>query len=138
MIKDSTTPIRILNNEQEYSINDFKRDLRKELGDGLTNTEEGSVDKELYLNIVYITCFFLATNKSLLDIAEYFNSKIPNKSLKKKSFSDMGLLEEIKRQQQDNIEILRATLLKQSIKYLDSGMTIEKAKQAIEQDVGIF
>ncbi|KJR42855.1 hypothetical protein MCHI_001229 [Candidatus Magnetoovum chiemensis] len=93
-------------------------------------------DVDFYSEFIYITFFWLATNRSLPSLIVFFKKLIPEDFPVKETLTDLTFLKEMQKET-EKIDMLRAILTKLSIDTLDSGLNHKEASKTIINLTGI-
>jgi len=108
------TPKDVKNGKVEYSLSQFREDLKKEIS---AQHEVGGGDAELLFRLVYDVCYWLATESTLENLIEFYGG----------SMMDIKMLEIIAEQNQDKIEMLKAVIKRNYDSGIDAGLTQAEA-----------
>ena len=108
------TPKDILDGKVEYSLGQFREDLKKEIS---AQHETGGGDAELQFRLVYDVCYWLATESTLENLITFYGG----------SMMDMNMLEIIAEQNQEKIEMLKAIIKHNYAAGVDAGLTQAEA-----------
>ena len=108
------TPIDVLKGKVEYTLGKFRDDLREEVAERYTS-ETG--DPELVFNLVYDTCYWLATDSTLGNLVDFYGGSV----------ADINLLEVIAEDNKENVEMLKAIIKRRYSNAVDAGLTQAEA-----------
>lgn len=130
------TPIQVLAKEVEYDIDEYKKDLRREVSTTLStfNMDEATVN--FYCDFVFILFYWMATNQSILTYKTLLEERIPDTSPIKSTMTDIEFLVSLQKDNEELIDMLRTILANLSMDYLARGMDIDEAKKALYERVG--
>ena len=113
-MKWAFTPKDVQNGNVEYSLGQFREDLKKEI---TAQHGDGGGDAELLFRLVYDVCYWLATESTLDDLITFYGG----------SMMDMNMLEIIAEQNQEKIEMLKAIIKRNYAAGVDAGLTQAEA-----------
>jgi len=116
------TPDDVLKGKAEYSLGRFRDDLRNEVRAQLGAAGEEHVTALFHL--IYDTCYWLATEGSLDDLPGFYGG----------TSTDLTLLRVIERQNQDNIEMLKAIIKRRYVGAVDAGLTQAEALSLLMEE----
>ena len=108
------TPKDVENGKAEYSLSQFRDDLKKEIA---AQHEVGGGDAELLFRLVYDVCYWLATESTLENLIAFYGG----------SMMDIKMLEIIAEQNKDNVEMLKAVIKRNYDSGLNAGLTQAEA-----------
>lgn len=108
------TPKDVENGKVEYSLSQFREDLKKEI---TAQYEVGGGDADPLFRLVYDVCYWLATESTLENLITFYGG----------SMMDINMLEIIAEQNMDNIEMLNAIIKHNYVAGIDAGLTQAEA-----------
>ena len=129
------TPEDVRSGKANYSVLEFKEDLIKEIHATLEELRGDEQAKKFYSFLTVMLCTSLAFGKSIdsfvISVKKYF----PSKELQKYLTGDRELLEEIKENNKENIEMLRAVIHKRIEDDADKGVSKDNIVKTITTEL---
>ncbi|MBM4147085.1 MAG: hypothetical protein FJ240_12585 [Nitrospira sp.] len=132
------TPEDIRSGKADYSVLEFKEDLLDEIHVNLEEFRGNEETKKFYSFLTVMLCTSLAFGKSIdsfvISVKKYF----PSKELQKFLSGDRELLEEIKENNKENIEMLRAVIHRRIEDDVDKGVPKDNIAKTITTELLTF
>ena len=132
------TPEDVESGKADYSVLEFKEDLLEEVHANLKEIRGDEQTKKFYSFLTVMLCTTLAFGKSIdsfvISVKKYF----PSKELQKFLTGDRELLEEIKENNKENIEMLRAVIHRRMEDDVDKGVSKDNIVKTITTELLTF
>ena len=132
------TPEDVKSGKADYSVLEFKDNLLEEIHATLEEFRGDEQAKKFYSFLTVMLCTSLAFGKSIdsfvISVKKYF----PSKELQKFLTGDSELLEEIKENNKENIEMLRAVIYKRIEDDVDKGVSKDNIVKTITSELLTF
>ncbi|MBF0343400.1 MAG: hypothetical protein HQL06_04130 [Nitrospirae bacterium] len=132
------TPYQVLSGEVLYSIEDYKNDLRTEVKNTLANFNMDEDTMNFYCDFVYLLFCWRATNQPIHTYKAFLQEQIPESSPVKENLTNDEFLYNLELDNAEFIEMLRVIITNISLKYIQTGQTIEEASRAVHHEIGFF
>jgi hypothetical protein len=121
----------------DYTVAEFREDLLKETQSNIADLYGDDITKGFYSIMTIILCTSLAFGKSIdsiiASIKEYFPNEVVQKLLTNKD-----LLEEIKEDNKENIEMLRVVIHRRMKDDVDKGLSPRRIAKTITAELMDF
>jgi hypothetical protein len=104
------TPEDVRSGKVDYSVLEFKEELLEETHANLEEFKGDELTRQFYSIITIMLCATLAFGKSIDSFITSVNKYFPSKELQKLLTGNRKLLEEIRENNKENIEMLRAVI----------------------------
>ncbi|UJS26328.1 hypothetical protein [Thiothrix winogradskyi] len=108
------TPEQVVKAEVDYTLENFRHDLRQEVEQNLPGTDDGAIDR--VFRLLYDLCYWLATGKDYQEFEDSIDSP-----------STKMFLQSAKVHQQANVEMLGAILQRSIMDGVEAGMSVDDA-----------
>jgi hypothetical protein len=128
-------PEDVRSGKADYSVLEFKDDLIKEIHATLEEFRGDEQTKKFYSFLTVMLCTTLAFGKSVDSFVTSVKKYFPSKELQKYLTGDRELLEEIKENNKENIEMLRALIHKRIKDDVDKGVSKDKIVKTITTEL---
>ncbi|MBF0517608.1 MAG: hypothetical protein HQK97_10940 [Nitrospirae bacterium] len=129
-------PLAVLTGEVQYSIADYKKDLREEVLTTLANFSMDDYTTNFYVDYIYTLFYWLATNQTVLTYSKFIEARLPDDLELKKTLTSTEFLYSLEIDNVNFIDMLRAVLTTLSLGFLKDGQSIDEARTALQNEVG--
>jgi hypothetical protein len=128
----------VLFGEAEMEIAAYKEVLAAEVRETLGNFNLDDTMLKFYGDFVYLLFYWVATHRELNRFADLVYKKIPDEFPLKENLTNMSFLEDMTRQNDDLVDMLRAILARMSLKLLENGKTQEEVSIEVQNAAGVY
>jgi hypothetical protein len=132
------TPEDVESGKADYSVLEFKENLLEEIHATLEEFRGDEQTKKFYSFLTVMLCTSLAFGKSIDSFVSSVKKYFPSKELQKFLTGDRELLEEIKENNKENIEMLRAVIHRRMEDDVDKGVSKDNIVKTITTELLTF
>jgi len=129
------TPQDVRHGRADYSVSEFKEDLFKEIHQNLEEIQGDEHIKKLYPFLTIMLCTTLAFGKSIDTFVTSVKKYFPGEVLQRFLAGDRELLEEIRENNKENIEMLRAVIHRRMEDDIDKGVSKDTMVKTITSEL---
>lgn len=130
------SPLQVLTGEVQYSIVDYRKDLREEVLTTLANFNMDEYSTNFYVDYIYTLFYWLATNQTVLTYSRYIEERLPDDLELKKTLTSTEFLYSLELDNVNFVDMLRAILTSLTLGFLKDGLSIEDARNALKNTAG--
>lgn len=129
------TPEDVRSGKADYTVAEFKEDLLEEIQLNIVEYRGDEQTKQFYSFLTIMLCTSLAFGKSIDSFVTSVKKYFPSKELQKFLTGDRGLLEEIKENNKENIEMLRAVIHRRIQDDVEKGLPTDNIAKTITAEL---
>lgn len=129
------TPEDVRSGKADYTVTEFKEDLLEEIQLNIAEYRGDEQTKKFYSFLTIMLCTSLAFGKSIDSFVTSVKKYFPSKELQKFLTGDRDLLEEIRENNKENIEMLRAVIHRRMRDDAERGIAAVKIAETITTEL---
>ncbi len=129
------TPQDVRHGRADCSVSEFREDLFQEIHQNLDEFEGDEYTKTFYPFLTIMLCTTLAFGKSIDTFVTSVKKYFPGEDLQRFLAGDRELLEEIRDNNKENIEMLRAVIHRRMEEDIDKGVSKDTIVKTITSEL---
>jgi len=129
------TPHDVMSGNVDYSVAEFREDMLEEIQFDIAELRGDDITKGFYSIITITLSTSLAFGKSIDSFLSSAKKYFPSKQLQKYLTGNRKLLEEIKENNKENIEMLRAVIHRRIRDDVDKGVPPDSISKTITDEL---
>ncbi|MBF0488260.1 MAG: hypothetical protein HQK98_08890 [Nitrospirae bacterium] len=130
------SPLQVIIGEVNYSIEDYRKDLREEVITTLSSFNMDDYSTNFYVDYTYTLFYWLATNQTVLTYSRFIHARLPDDLELKKTLTSTEFLYSLELDNVNFVDMLRAILTSLTLGFLKDGLSIEDARRTLKNVVG--
>ena len=127
------TPEDVMSGEVDYSVAEFRKDLLEDIQSTIAEIPGDDITKGFYI-VTIVLCTSLAFGKSIDSIIASMKTYFPNEAVQK-LLTNKDLLEKIKEDNKENIEMLRVVVHRRMKDDVDKGLSRRSIAKTITAEL---
>ena len=132
------TPEDVRNGKVDYTVAEFKKDLFEEIKLNIVKNRGDEQTIQFHSFLTIMLCTSMAFGKSIDSFVTSTKKYFPNEALQNFLMGNKALLEDIKENNKENIEMLRVVIHRRMRDDAERGIAPDKIAETITKELLVF